>query len=212
MATIDPALIERLHALKRPYVVLHPNYLDKYERGSFVRIDNFAASKQATDYLTGLGHRAIGFVLPDNTPGNERTMAFKRHSSGRESTFAPTTSTRRSTGLCRSATKGRCNCSPSSGDHRPVRRHRRDSRRHAHRHLATGHESDRGHLGGRLRRHLAGVGHYTAAHHHPSADGGDFEERARVGHRHRREPARREGRPGAADELVVRDSFLGPRR
>jgi DNA-binding LacI/PurR family transcriptional regulator len=78
MAADNPALIERLHALKRPYVVLHPNYLDKYERGSFVRIDNFAASKQATDYLTGLGHRAIGFVsFPTNTPGNERTTGYR---------------------------------------------------------------------------------------------------------------------------------------
>ena len=78
MAAENPALIERLHALKRPYVVLHPNYLDRYERGSFVRIDNFAASKQATDYLTGLGHRAIGFVsFPTNTPGNERTSGYR---------------------------------------------------------------------------------------------------------------------------------------
>ena len=62
MAADNPGLIDRLHALKAPYVVLHPNFLDRYEDGSFVRIDNFQASKQATDYLIGLGHRAIGFV------------------------------------------------------------------------------------------------------------------------------------------------------
>jgi LacI family transcriptional regulator len=78
MAAENPGLIDRLGALKRPYVVLHPNYLDRYEGSSFVRIDNFQAAKQATDYLIGLGHRAIGFVsFPVNMPGNERLSGYR---------------------------------------------------------------------------------------------------------------------------------------
>jgi DNA-binding LacI/PurR family transcriptional regulator len=78
MAAENPSLIDKLRALKRPYVVLHPNYLDRYEGSSFVRIDNFRAAKQATDYLIGLGHRAIGFVsFPVNMPGNERLSGYR---------------------------------------------------------------------------------------------------------------------------------------
>ena len=79
MAADNPGLIDRLHALKRPYVVLHPNFLDRYENGSFVRIDNFQAAKQATDYLIELGHRAIGIVsFPSNAPGTERSERLSR--------------------------------------------------------------------------------------------------------------------------------------
>jgi DNA-binding LacI/PurR family transcriptional regulator len=78
MAAENPGLIDRLHALKRPYVVLHPNYLDRYEGSSFVRIDNFLGAKHATDYLIGLGHRAIGFVsFPTEMPGNERVSGYR---------------------------------------------------------------------------------------------------------------------------------------
>ena len=79
MAAENPVLIDRLRVLKRPYVVLHPNYLDhRYEGGSFVRIDNFQAAKLATDYLIGLGHRAIGLVsFPANMPGNERMSGYR---------------------------------------------------------------------------------------------------------------------------------------
>ncbi len=78
MAAENPDLIDRLRSLKRPYVVLHPNYLDRYEGGSFVRIDNFQAAKNATDYLIGLGHREIGFVtFPVNMPGNERLSGYR---------------------------------------------------------------------------------------------------------------------------------------
>ncbi len=78
MAAENPALIERLHALKRPYVVLHPSHLDRYDGASFVRIDNLSAAKQATDYLIGLGHKAVGFVsFPSNMPGNERVSGYR---------------------------------------------------------------------------------------------------------------------------------------
>lgn len=78
MAADNPGLIDRLRALKRPYVVLHPNFLDRYENGSFVRIDNFQAAKEATDYLIGLGHRSIGIVsFPSNAPGTERLGGYR---------------------------------------------------------------------------------------------------------------------------------------
>jgi DNA-binding LacI/PurR family transcriptional regulator len=78
MAAENPGLIERLHALRRPYVVLHPNYLDRYEGASFVRIDNLQAARKATDYLIGLGHQAIGFVsFPTEMPGNERLSGYR---------------------------------------------------------------------------------------------------------------------------------------
>jgi DNA-binding LacI/PurR family transcriptional regulator len=77
MAAENPGLIDRLHALRTPYVVLHPNYLDRYEGASFVRVDNLVGAKQATDYLIGLGHRAIGFVsFPTQMPGNERLSGY----------------------------------------------------------------------------------------------------------------------------------------
>jgi LacI family transcriptional regulator len=78
MAAQNPGLIDRLDALRRPYVVLHPNYLDRYAGASFVRIDNFAGAKQATDYLIGLGHRSIGIVsFPSEMPGNERLSGYR---------------------------------------------------------------------------------------------------------------------------------------
>jgi DNA-binding LacI/PurR family transcriptional regulator len=78
MAADNPDLIDRLDALKAPYVVLHPNFLDRYENGSFVRIDNFQGAKQATDYLIELGHRAIGIVsFPSNAPGTERLSGYQ---------------------------------------------------------------------------------------------------------------------------------------
>jgi len=90
MAANNPGLIDRLQALKRPYVVLHPNFLDRYEGGSFVRIDNFQAAKQATDYLIGLGHRAIGFVsFPSNMPGNERLSGYRAALEGAGIGFQP---------------------------------------------------------------------------------------------------------------------------
>jgi LacI family transcriptional regulator len=79
MAAENPGLIDLLRGLKRPFVVLHPNYLDhRYGGASFVRIDNFQAAKQATDYLIGLGHQAIGFVsFPSDMPGNERISGYR---------------------------------------------------------------------------------------------------------------------------------------
>jgi LacI family transcriptional regulator len=78
MAAENLALIDRLHKLKKPYVVLHPSFPERHERSSFVRIDNLQASKQATDYLTGLGHRNIGFVsFPTSMRGNERETGYR---------------------------------------------------------------------------------------------------------------------------------------
>lgn len=55
-------LVSRVNALNRPCVVIHPTHLDGYKRTSFVRIDNTDGARQATEYLIGLGHRAIGLV------------------------------------------------------------------------------------------------------------------------------------------------------
>jgi DNA-binding LacI/PurR family transcriptional regulator len=77
-AADNPGLIEHLHALNRPYVVIHPNYPERYNRGSFVRIDNFEGAKKATSYLATLGHRAIAFVsFPADMPGNERVSGYR---------------------------------------------------------------------------------------------------------------------------------------
>jgi LacI family transcriptional regulator len=78
VAADNPGLIDQLHALNRPYVVIHPNFPDRYERGSFVRIDNYRAAKRATGHLVELGHRAIGFVsFPTEAPGNERLSGHR---------------------------------------------------------------------------------------------------------------------------------------
>jgi LacI family transcriptional regulator len=78
MAAENAALIDRLESLRRPYVVLHPNFLDRYPGGSFVRIDNLWGAMQATDYLIKLGHRAIGFVsFPSRMPATERLSGYR---------------------------------------------------------------------------------------------------------------------------------------
>ncbi len=78
MAAENPALIARLESLRRPYVVLHPNFLDRYPGASFVRIDNQWGAMQATEYLVKLGHRAIGFVsFPTRMPATERLSGYR---------------------------------------------------------------------------------------------------------------------------------------
>jgi LacI family transcriptional regulator len=77
-AADNPGLIEHLHALNRPHVIIHPNYPDRCQYASFVRIDNLEGAKKATSYLTALGHRAIGFVsFPADMPGNERISGYR---------------------------------------------------------------------------------------------------------------------------------------
>jgi LacI family transcriptional regulator len=51
---------------------LYPNALN-------VRIDDFAAAKQITDYLIGLGHKRIGFIMghPEHIASKERERGFK---------------------------------------------------------------------------------------------------------------------------------------
>ena len=71
MAADNPGLIDRLDALKAPYVVLHPNYLDRYENGSFVRIDNFQASQRGDRLLDRAGtpgdrHRVVSVECARN--------------------------------------------------------------------------------------------------------------------------------------------------
>ncbi len=77
-AANDPELIAQLEAMKRPHLIIHPDFLDRYSRASFVRIDNFEGAKKATEYLLGLGHRAIGLVsYPPDRPGNERHSGYQ---------------------------------------------------------------------------------------------------------------------------------------
>ena len=51
---------------------LYPNALN-------VRIDDFAAAKEMTDYLIGLGHRRIGLIMghPHHIAGQERERGFR---------------------------------------------------------------------------------------------------------------------------------------
>jgi LacI family transcriptional regulator, galactose operon repressor len=51
---------------------LYPNALN-------VRIDDFAAAKQITDYLIGFGHKRIGFIMghPEHIASKERERGFK---------------------------------------------------------------------------------------------------------------------------------------
>lgn len=77
-AADDDELVRRLEAMGTPHVVIHPDFPERFNQASFVRIDNFEGAKRATEHLVSLGHRAIGFVsFPSNRPGNERLSGYR---------------------------------------------------------------------------------------------------------------------------------------
>lgn len=78
LAADDPELIRQLEVMGKPHLIIHPDYLDRFDKACFVRIDNFEAAKRATEYLLELGHRAIGLIsYPENRPGNERHSGYR---------------------------------------------------------------------------------------------------------------------------------------
>lgn len=78
-AATNERLVSRLASLNIPYVVVHPHHADGPGRASFVRVDNFLGSRQATEYLIALGHRAIGLTsFPiEASSFNERAGGYR---------------------------------------------------------------------------------------------------------------------------------------
>jgi len=61
-AARDNVLIRQLEMTDEPYVVIWADDVDNCKKASCVRIDDFAAARQGTEFLIGLGHRTIGAV------------------------------------------------------------------------------------------------------------------------------------------------------
>jgi LacI family transcriptional regulator len=71
------AILTELALAETPVVTVARGQL---HRDAFnVRNDDFAAAKQMTDYLIGLGHKRIGFIVghPENIASKERVRGFK---------------------------------------------------------------------------------------------------------------------------------------
>jgi LacI family transcriptional regulator len=70
-------LIQALDARKLPFVRIAPNRV-KHE-SPFVDVDDFAAAQEMTEYLIGIGHRAIGFVVghPEHYASGRRLEGYK---------------------------------------------------------------------------------------------------------------------------------------
>ena len=76
-------LIQALDARKLPFVRIAPNRLR--HDSPFVDVDDMAAAQEMTEYLIGIGHRRIGFIVgnPDHYASGRRhegyKAALKRH-------------------------------------------------------------------------------------------------------------------------------------
>jgi LacI family transcriptional regulator len=70
-------LIQALDARKLPFVRIAPNRM-RHE-SPFVDVDDLAAAQEMTEYLIGIGHRRIGFVVgnPDHYASGRRLEGYK---------------------------------------------------------------------------------------------------------------------------------------
>jgi LacI family transcriptional regulator len=70
-------LIQALDSRKLPFVRIAPNRL-RHE-SPFVDVDDLAAAQEMTEYLIGIGHRRIGFVVgnPDHYASGRRLEGYK---------------------------------------------------------------------------------------------------------------------------------------
>jgi LacI family transcriptional regulator len=70
-------LIQALDARKLPFVRIAPNRLR--HDSPFVDVDDMAAAQEMTEYLIGLGHRRIGFIVgnPDHYASGRRLEGYK---------------------------------------------------------------------------------------------------------------------------------------
>jgi LacI family transcriptional regulator len=70
-------LIRALDAQALPFVRIAPNEIK--HRSPYVDIDDEAAAREMTEYLIGLGHRSIGFIIgrPGHFASGERLRGYK---------------------------------------------------------------------------------------------------------------------------------------
>ena len=70
-------LIQALDARKLPFVRIAPNRV-KHD-SPFVDVDDMAAAQEMTEYLIGIGHRRIGFIVgnPDHYASGRRLEGYK---------------------------------------------------------------------------------------------------------------------------------------
>jgi LacI family transcriptional regulator len=70
-------LIQALDARKLPFVRIAPNRMR--HDSPFVDVDDLAAAQEMTEYLIGIGHRRIGFVVgnPDHYASGRRLEGYK---------------------------------------------------------------------------------------------------------------------------------------
>jgi LacI family transcriptional regulator len=70
-------LIQALDARKLPFVRIAPNRMR--HDSPFVDVDDLAAAQEMTEYLIGIGHRRIGFIVgnPDHYASGRRLEGYK---------------------------------------------------------------------------------------------------------------------------------------
>ena len=73
----SPDLIKVLDRRSLPFVRIAPN--DMKHRTAFVDMDDAGAAREMTEYLIGLGHRRIGFIVghPDHFASSQRLAGYR---------------------------------------------------------------------------------------------------------------------------------------